>query len=140
MAAEPLNGTFVTVSGSNSSIGIQADGANSVLTGIASTIVSTGFSNIGARAQNSASMQLTDTSVTVNGTNGTGVQLTNSGTTLTVGGSVETTGAGGQAVFVSGAGANHGTFIGTSLRSDTGTGILPKGTRSLRSTFGTVPA
>jgi outer membrane autotransporter protein len=122
-----LNGTFVTVSGSNSSIGIQADGANSVLTGIASTIVSTGFNNIGARAQNGASMQLTDTRVTVNGTNGTGVQLTNSGTTLTVGGSVETTGAGGQAVFVSGAGANHGTFIGTSLRSDSGTGILAQG-------------
>jgi outer membrane autotransporter protein len=122
-----LNGTSVMVSGSNSSIGVQADGANSVLTGIDSTIVSTGFNNIGARAQNGASMRLTDTSVTVNGTNGTGVQLTNSGTTMMVGGSLETTGTGGQAIFVSGAGANHGTFIGTSVQSDSGTGILAQG-------------
>jgi outer membrane autotransporter protein len=122
-----LNDTSVRIAGSNSSIGIQADGANSVLTGVASTIVSTGFNNIGARAQNGASMQLTDTSVTVNGTNGTGVQLTNSGTTIMVDGSVATTGTGGQAIFVSGVGANHGTFTGTSVQSDNGTGILAQG-------------
>ena len=122
-----LNGTSVTVSGSNSSIGVQADGVNSVLTGTAGTIVLTGFNDIGARAQNSASMMLTDTSVTVNGANGTGVQLTNSGTTTMVGGSVETTGAGGQAILVSGTGENHGTFIVTSVKSDSGTGILAQG-------------
>jgi hypothetical protein len=72
-------------------------------------------------------MLLTDTSVTVNGSNGTGVQLTNSGTTMMVGGSVETTGTGGQAIFVSGAGVNHGAFIGTSVQSDSGTGIFAQG-------------
>jgi len=46
-------------------------------------------------------------------------------TSVTVsGGSVEIAGAGGQAILVSGTGENHGTFIGTSVKSDQGTGIF----------------
>ena len=123
-----LNDTSVTVTGSNSSIGVQADGSNSMLSATDSTIVLTGSNDIGVRAQNSASVTLTnDTSVTVNGANGTGVQLNNSGTISMTGGSVETTGPSGQAIFLSGSGQNQGTFDGTTVTSDSGTGILAQG-------------
>ena len=109
-------------------IGLLADGSNSMLSAAGTTVVVTGNNNFGARSQNNASIMLTaGASVTVNGNNGTGVHLNNSGTISMTGGSVETTGSGGQAIFVSGNGQNQGTFIGTSVMSENGTGILAQG-------------
>jgi hypothetical protein len=42
-------------------------------------------------------------------------------------GSVETQGPDGQAIFVTGSGQNQGTFDGTTVKSDNGTGILAQG-------------
>ena len=126
--ANLTGGSVLVVATGGGNIGLLADGSNSMLSAAGTTVVVTGNNNFGARSQNNASMMLTaGASVTVNGDNGTGVHLNNSGTISMTGGSVETTGSGGQAIFVSGSGQNQGTFDGTSVSSDSGTGILAQG-------------
>jgi len=129
-AGIPMTGGSVSVT-APSSVGLQANGTSSTLSTDGTTIAVTGTNGIGAQAQNGGFISLTNgTTVTVGGTNFTnpiGVQLNNAGTISMIGGSVETTGTGGEAILVSGFGPNMGTFDGTSVTSDSGTGILAQG-------------
>src|SRR5271166_512273 len=126
----PMTGGSVSVT-APSSVGLQANGPSSTLSTDNATIAVTGINGIGVQAQNGGFISLTNgTTVTVGGTNFTnpiGVQLNNIGTISMIGGSVETTGTGGEAILVSGFGPNMGTFDGTSVTSDSGTGILAQG-------------
>jgi hypothetical protein len=67
--------TSVTVTGSNASVGLQADGASSVLSANNSFVAAAGDDDIGALAQNGGAIGTRNETITVNGNNPTGVQL-----------------------------------------------------------------
>ena len=102
------------MTGSNASVVLQGDGASSVLSANNSFVAATGDDDIGALAQNGGAIGTRNETLTVDGNNPNGVQLTNSGVIEMDGGSVTTTGSGGQYIHGSLALApTMGPFKGT---------------------------
>lgn len=150
-----IDDSMITITGFGGNYGLQVTGVNSAASVIGSTITvgGGGGGNLGVQVRAGASADLTNSTIDVGGTGGdTGMQATDAGSILTLtdtmvitrasgdtgaeirnggeiamaGGSVETIAAGGQALLLSGSGENTGSFAGTTIMSDQGTGILAR--------------
>ena len=147
--------TTVDVTGFGGNFGLQVNGASSTasLIGSSITVGGGGGGNIGIQAMQGGTATLTDTMIDAGGTGGdtglladgalssitatdsqiivhdndSGAKIQNGGEITMTGGSIETQGTGGQAIFLAGSGTNLGAFIGTAITSDNGTGILAQG-------------
>ena len=108
--------------------GISVSSGGTV-TGAGGSILASGAGGDTGLSVTGASATLTNTALTTTGPGDTGVSMQGGNATVSMtGGSVETKGSSGQAIFVTGTNTNLGTFNGTSVKSDTGNGILAQGT------------
>jgi outer membrane autotransporter protein len=118
-------GTIVT-EGSGAD-GLLATGFGAQIAFNGGQVTTQGAQASGLLAQTSGLVNLMNTTVLTTGNSDTGVTLDTSGQISMLRGSVETQGSDGEAIFVTGSGQNQGSFDGTSVKSDHGTGILAQG-------------
>lgn len=162
--AELIN-TTITVSGvGGGNFGVKAtQGADATVTGGSILVNATGGNNFGVQVRDSgssatvtnadvtvtnsdaslaaqvdgagASLTASNSNFLVTGANGTGLQLANGGTANVTTGSIVNSGAGGQAILVSGSGQNNGTFNGTQVNSINSYGIVARDSMSSNLNF-----